>query len=397
MRLLYRVFSLVNFTQSNFILKSAVELVKSNFTTGQQTEKAENIETDSTNEATDILGFDIDAWLHKNIFNIVARILDLAGQLFINAAKISASVEVVVVPVLRRLEIYPKEAQLKPNQNLTFSVKGFDQQGDLMMPGNIIWRATSGKINSDGKFIAGKSIGQVTITGNFGEICSSAFINIVEHHKLTLPRLTLLPNPAPTETVDRDDEQDDDNNDLDDNDLDDNDLDDNDLDDDDLDNDDLDDDDLDNDNLDDNTNRIHLNSVALEDYLADNDLADNTNDPWDSIDLEDNLNDDNSENNSVHGFNKNSIFYNGYNINEDEDIINEYEDTNYCSNRYKLTVKVAICGRKKRHQSREITDKDAVIEAIKEMSEEISQLNIAALPSEMSNLEQTNENQKMSE
>ncbi|MEG3935398.1 WD40 repeat domain-containing protein [Microcoleus sp. T3_B1] len=404
MRLLYRVFSFVNFTQNNFILKSAVELVKTNFTTGEQTEKAENIETDSTNEATDILGFDIDAWLHKNIFNIVARILDLAGQLFINAAKISASVEVVVVPVLRRLEIYPKEAQLKPNQNLTFSAKGFDQQGDLMMPGNIIWRATSGKINSDGKFIAGKSIGQVTITGNFGEICSSAFINIVEHQKLTLPRLTLLPNPVPTETVDRDDEQDDDNNDLDDNDLDDNDLDDDDLDNDDLDDDDLDNDDLDNDDLDDNTNRIHLNCVALEDYLADNDLADNTNDPWDSIDLEDNLNDDNSENNSVHGFNKNSIFYNGYSINEDEDLINEdedlineYEDTNYCSNRYKLTVKVAICGRKKRHQSREITDKDAVIEAIKEMSEEISQLNIAALPSEMSNLEQTNEIKKMSE
>ncbi len=403
MRLLERVFSFVNFTQSNFIVKYAIDLVTTNFNRGEKTEQAENTETDFTNnEETDILGFDIEAWLQKNIFKIVARILDLAGQLFINGAKISASVEVVVVPVLRRLEIYPKEAQLKPNQNLTFSAKGFDQQGDLMMPGNIIWRATSGKINSDGKFIAGKSIGQVTITGNFGEICSSAFINIVEHQKLTLPRLTLLPNPAPTETVDRDDEQDDDNNDLDDNDLDDNDLDDNDLDDNDLDdndldNDDLDDDDLDDDDLDDNTNRIHLNCVALEDYLADNDLADNTNDPWDSIDLEDNLNDDNSENNSVHGFNKNSIFYNGYSINEDEDIINEYEDTNYCSNRYKLTVKVAICGRKKRHQSREITDKDAVREAIKEMSEEISQLNIAALPSEMSNLEQTNENKKMSE
>ena len=98
MRLLYRVFSLVNFTQSNFILKSAVELLKSNFTTGQQTEQAENTETDFTNEETDILGFDIEAWLEKNIFKIVARILDLAGQLFINAAKISAYVEVIVVP-----------------------------------------------------------------------------------------------------------------------------------------------------------------------------------------------------------------------------------------------------------------------------------------------------------
>ncbi|MEG4145588.1 WD40 domain-containing protein [Microcoleus sp. Pol12B5] len=98
MRLLYRVFSLVNFTQSNFILKSAVELIKSNFTTGQQTEPAENTETDFTNEETEILGFDIEAWLQKNIFKIVARILDLAGQLFINAAKISAYVEVIVVP-----------------------------------------------------------------------------------------------------------------------------------------------------------------------------------------------------------------------------------------------------------------------------------------------------------
>ncbi|MEG4338016.1 WD40 repeat domain-containing protein [Microcoleus sp. D3_18_C2] len=199
MRLLYRVFSLVNFTQSNFILKSAVELLKSNFTTGQQTEQAENTETDFTNEETDILGFDIEAWLQKNIFKIVARILDLAGQLFINAAKISASVEVIVVPVLRRLEIYPKEVQLKLNHNLTFTARGFDQQGDLMMPGNIIWRATSGNINSDGKFIAGKSIGQVTITANLGEIYDSAFINV----------LTSLLDPRPIDKIDPDDEPDD--------------------------------------------------------------------------------------------------------------------------------------------------------------------------------------------
>jgi WD40 repeat protein len=306
MRLLYRVFSFVDFTQSNFILKSAVEIIKTNFTTGEQTEEAENTETDLTNEETESLDFDIEAWLQKNIFKIVARILDLVGQLFINAAKISASVEVIVVPVLRRLEISPNEAQLNPNQNLTFSAKGFDQQGALMSPGNIIWRATSGNINSDGKFIAGQSIGQVTITAIVGEIYNSV--------KLTLPPLTVIPDPILTETVDRDDEQDDDNNDLDDNDLDDNDLDDNDLDDNDLDDNDLDDNDLD-------------------------------------------------------------------------------ENTNYCSNRYTLTMKVALCARKKRHQSREITDKDAVIEAIKEMSEEISQLNIAALPSGLSHVG----NQKLSE
>ena len=211
MRLLYRVFSFVNSTPSNFILKSAVELIKSNFTTGQQTEQAENTETDFTNEETEILGFDIEAWLQKNIFKIVARILDLAGELFINAAKISASVEVIVVPVLRRLEIYPKEVQLKLNQNLTFRAKGFDQQGDLMMPGKIIWRATNGNINSEGKFIAGKSIGQVTITANLGEIYDSAFINV----------LTSLLDPKPRDKIDLDREQD---NDFDDNDFDDNDF-----------------------------------------------------------------------------------------------------------------------------------------------------------------------------
>jgi WD40 repeat protein len=199
MRLLSRVFSFVNFTQSNFIFQSAVELFKTNFNTGEKTEEAENTETDFTNEETDILGFDIEAWLQKNIFKIVARILDLAGQLFINAAKISASVEVIVVPVLRRLEIYPKEVQLKLNHNLTFTARGFDQQGDLMMPGNIIWRATSGNINSDGKFIAGKSIGQVTITANLGEIYDSAFINV----------LTSLLDPKPRDKIDPDHEQDD--------------------------------------------------------------------------------------------------------------------------------------------------------------------------------------------
>ena len=207
MRLLYRVFSFVNFTQSNFILKSAVELVKTNFTTGEQTEQAENIETDSTNEATEILGFDIEAWLQKNIFKIVARILDFAGQLFINVAKISASVEVIVLPVLRRLEIYPKEAQLKHNQNLTFSAKGFDQQGDLMMPGNIIWRATSGNINSEGKFVAIKSIGQVKITAIVGEIYDSAFINVVERQELRILPLISLPEPTPTETFYQNDDR----------------------------------------------------------------------------------------------------------------------------------------------------------------------------------------------
>ena len=122
----------------------------------------------------------------------------MAGELFINAAKISASVEVIVVPVLRRLEIYPKEVQLKLNQNLTFRAKGFDQQGDLMMPGNIIWRATNGNINSNGKFIR-KTIGQVTITANLGEIYDSAFINV----------LTSLLDPSPIDKIDPDDEQDD--------------------------------------------------------------------------------------------------------------------------------------------------------------------------------------------
>ncbi|MEG3844275.1 WD40 repeat domain-containing protein [Microcoleus sp. herbarium14] len=304
MRLLCRVFSLVNFTQSNFIFKSAVELFKTNFNTGEKTEEAENTETDFTNEETDILGFDIEAWLQKNIFKIVARILDLAGQLFINAAKISASVEVIVVPVLRRLEIYPKEVQLKLNQNLTFRAKGFDQQGDLMMPGNIIWRATNGNINSNGKFIAGKSIGQVKITAIVGEIYDSAFINVVEHQKLTLPSLALLPNPAPTETVDRDDEQDD-----------------------------LDNNDLNDDFFDGHTDRIHWNSVALEDYLtendladntnepsdyidAENDLADNTNEPSDYIDLENNLDLEDFENKTDHWFYRSQLFYDGYNIND---------------------------------------------------------------------------------
>jgi WD40 repeat protein len=281
MRLLYRVFSFVNFTQSNFILKSAVELLKTNFITGEQTEQAENIETDLTNEETEILGFDIETWLQKNIFKIVARILDLAGQLFINAAKISASVEVIVVPVLRRLEIYPKEAQLKPNQNLIFSAKGFDQQGDLMMPGNIIWRATSGNINSDGKFISGKSIGQVTITGNFGEIYDSAFINVVERQELTILPLTYLPELTPTETFHQNDEPNHED------DLDDN-----------------------------NTDSEQCNFIVSEDNLSDDFFDANTDSiKCNSRALEDDLDYDDFEK-IDHWFYRSQLFYDGYTIND---------------------------------------------------------------------------------
>ncbi|MHC5675914.1 hypothetical protein [Nostoc sp.] len=53
---------------------------------------------------------------------------------------------VSVPPVLRRLEIFPPQIQLEPEETQTFTVIGFDQYGDQIDPGAIFWEATGGEI-----------------------------------------------------------------------------------------------------------------------------------------------------------------------------------------------------------------------------------------------------------
>ncbi|CAD5990131.1 putative WD repeat-containing protein alr3466 [Planktothrix tepida] len=96
---------------------------------------------------------DFQAWVIKQTIKMSVRILDWVGESCINFAQISDSVNVNVIPVLRKLKIQPEQVELKPNQGFQFKVTGFDQQGDFIIPNYIEWDATGGTIDHKGYFV----------------------------------------------------------------------------------------------------------------------------------------------------------------------------------------------------------------------------------------------------
>jgi len=151
MKLSSQFLSLIGLLPHNFLSKTAFSLIKSDSSTS---ESEEDTGEDLTTTETPSSSVDIEAWLENNSLKIISRILNLASQLCLNAAQISTSVEGTIIPVLRRIEINPKKAELEPNESLNFTVICFDQQGDRIETGIIKWTATGGKISTNGTFIA---------------------------------------------------------------------------------------------------------------------------------------------------------------------------------------------------------------------------------------------------
>ncbi len=98
---------------------------------------------------------------------------------------ISDSAKVTFLPVLKRLEIFPKQVQLKPKENQSFTIKGFDQYGKEIEIQTVNWNTTGGNIYPDGTFLAGNKEGSFTITAIVENIHESASITVVEPAKLT--------------------------------------------------------------------------------------------------------------------------------------------------------------------------------------------------------------------
>ncbi|MBD2168677.1 WD40 repeat domain-containing protein [Calothrix membranacea FACHB-236] len=71
-----------------------------------------------------------------------------------SVGNIHKSADVTLLPILRKLQISPPAVQLKPNESQIFSVIGFDQYGEKIDPGEILWEASGGEIDQNGKFIA---------------------------------------------------------------------------------------------------------------------------------------------------------------------------------------------------------------------------------------------------
>ncbi|MEG4574123.1 WD40 repeat domain-containing protein [Microcoleus sp. N3A4] len=64
--------------------------------------------------------------------------------------KLSGTAKVILLPVLKRLEIKPSFVYLKSSEQQTFVVKGLDQFGFSIAPGEVDWETTGGEIAQDG-------------------------------------------------------------------------------------------------------------------------------------------------------------------------------------------------------------------------------------------------------
>ncbi|MFM6450386.1 MAG: WD40 repeat domain-containing protein, partial [Planktothrix sp.] len=68
---------------------------------------------------------------------------------------LQVSATVHILPVLRRIQINPnRNISLKPNESITFNIVGFDQYGNEIETGNIVWEEKGGRIDQNGKFTA---------------------------------------------------------------------------------------------------------------------------------------------------------------------------------------------------------------------------------------------------
>ncbi|RCJ29504.1 hypothetical protein A6769_35580 [Nostoc punctiforme NIES-2108] len=102
-----------------------------------------------------------------------------------NVGNVSDVAYVRLLPVLRSLEIKPKITHLKPNEQINFTAKGFDQFKNEVEVQDIYWQTTQGKIYSDGTFVAVSIDADITVSATVGSIVGKTHFKIVEPSRLT--------------------------------------------------------------------------------------------------------------------------------------------------------------------------------------------------------------------
>ena len=119
---------------------------------------------DSSLSETDAL---VQGWILEIGRRRVAKLLKKASNLSFKEAfsNISDSIDYVVVPELRKIEFVNPPSNVKPGDRVQLNVIGLDRVGDrLDVQDEIIWTTTSGKIDSQGIFIANGDTDSVEIT-----------------------------------------------------------------------------------------------------------------------------------------------------------------------------------------------------------------------------------------
>ncbi len=81
-------------------------------------------------------------------------------------------------PKLMTIVVNPDRTAIEPGKKQTFVGRGLDQHGRDIKAGNILWKATGGKIDGDGVFTAGADEGRFIVTAVANEIAGTAAVEI---------------------------------------------------------------------------------------------------------------------------------------------------------------------------------------------------------------------------
>ncbi|MFM6138385.1 MAG: WD40 repeat domain-containing protein, partial [Sphaerospermopsis kisseleviana] len=105
---------------------------------------------------------------------------------------ISVNAKVIILPVLISLKITPKSSYLHPHETQLFKIKGTDQYGNDITISQVSWDASSGIIDKQGLYTAGKQEEKVIIQASVGDISTSIEVEIREPSRLT--RIEISPS-----------------------------------------------------------------------------------------------------------------------------------------------------------------------------------------------------------
>jgi WD40 repeat protein len=113
------------------------------------------------------------------------------SEVTVTVGKYTAKASIHVPSILKRIEISPKEKELKPDEEYTFSVTGFNQVNQNIPVDRVKWSSTAGgTINNQGVFIGGYKKREVTITAQVGTVNDTAQVILLP----VLRRLKINPS-----------------------------------------------------------------------------------------------------------------------------------------------------------------------------------------------------------
>ena len=90
------------------------------------------------------------------------------------------------------VEVSPPAVSLKPGESQVFSLTCFDQNHQPIQPTEVAWEATGGAIDENGRFVAGETVGTVSITAYGGDIKGVAVVHVAKEDTTPPP-----PPPRP--------------------------------------------------------------------------------------------------------------------------------------------------------------------------------------------------------